>query len=290
MHTPLSIVIPTRDRAQILRRCLDAIEKQTIRDQLEVIVVIDGEDPKTSDMLANLVWSFPLTCFAIPKSQQGIARNRGVEQAKGDYVLFINDDVFLAPQACQMHLYTHQRSFDTAHHDTYAVLGFTQWDPSLEITPVMRWLDKTGWQFGYDKIQEYTHKEIPKDIQHRFTYTSHISLPKKIAWKTTFREDVDLYGWEDIEWGMRLRDAGISLMYEPDARALHHHHLTLEDSLKRMEHIGKSAAHFASVCPEFDRLPKGWKLWTYRLISVLPTMRGRHAKAFLQGMGRDATV
>lgn len=272
----LSIIIPTRNRPKILQKCLDCIAKQTIRDQLEVIVVIDGEDPKTAEMLASLRWRFSLMCFAIPKAQQGAARNRGVEKARGGIVLFIGDDIFLAPDACEVHV--------RAHHCGTAVLGFTAWDPAVGITPVMRWLEKTGWQFGYEKIAEYGGKCLPQHLQHRFTYTSHISLPRKTAQAIPFREDVTLYGWEDIEWGIRLREAGVPLAYEPASRALHHHHITLDNSLRRMETLGESAQVFARLHPDFDRVPRGCKLLAYHLIAVLPTIRGKHAKAFLRGL------
>jgi hypothetical protein len=169
-------------------------------------------------------------------------------------------------------------------HAKSAVLGFTTWDPTVGITPVMQWLEKTGWQFGYRAIAPYEHDFIPKKLQHRFTYTSNISLPTKIAKKIPFREDVSLYGWEDIEWGMRLKHAGIRLYYEPDARALHHHTITLEDSLKRMETLGKSLVTITNINPDLDRMPRGWKLLAYHLMALLPTMRGRHAKALLQGL------
>lgn len=274
----ISIVIPTRGRAQILRRCLDHIEKQTIRDQLEVIVVIDGEDSKTAEMVSSLRWPFPLTCFAIPKSQQGVARNRGVEKARGETILFIGDDIFLAPHAGERHI--------AAHHSSCAVLGHTTWDPAVSITPVMHWLEETGWQFGYPLIKQYAHQFLPPEIQHRFTYTSHMSLPRAIARAIPFREDVRLYGWEDVEWGMRLRDHHVALFYEPDARALHHHRVTLGESLQRMEVLGKSAVVFAGIRKDFDRVPRGGKLCAYHLLALLPTLRGKHAKAFLRGLKR----
>lgn len=292
MVPALSIIIPTRNRPQILRRCLDHCERQTIRNQLEVIVVIDGDDPKTAEMLANLRWSFPLTCFAIPKSQQGTARNRGTAHARGEIVLFIGDDIFLAADACERHLRAHARKdivSDFVLRASYfpiAVVGFTTWDPAIGITPIMRWLEKTGWQFGYARIAEHAGKCIPPEIQHRFTYTSNISLPKETALRIPFREDVTLYGWEDIEWGLRLRDAGIPLFFEPTAGALHHHHLTLEDSLKRMEELGRAARVFAKLHPGFDRVPHGGKLLLYRCCALLPTLRGRHARAFLRGLRR----
>lgn len=235
----------------------------------------------------------PVHYFEIPKSHQGSARNEGVKHAKGKYCLFIGDDIFLEPDACEKHLEAHRRvalrPFDglragSAQGDTIAVLGLTTWDPEVGITPVMRWLEKTGWQFGYGKIAKYAHNFIPAPVQHRFTYTSHLSLPTSIAREYAFRDDVSHYGWEDIEWGLRLRQAHIPLYYQPDAKALHHHRITLEDSLKRMEIIGKSLAHISQKNAEFDRMPKGWKWWIYRMVSILPTMRGKHYRALLKGI------
>jgi glycosyltransferase involved in cell wall biosynthesis len=283
--TPLlSIVIPTHKRPDILKQCLEHIAKQTIVDQLEVIVIHDGEGAETKKMLEQS--SFQLSAFSfheIPKSQQGVARNRGVEKAKAPIVLFGQDDIFFAPDACEKHLHAAE-SYKLAARSSVAVLGFTTWDPAARITPVMRWLEKFGWQFGYPMIARYAHTAIPKDIQHRFTYTSHISLPTEIAKKHPFREDVSLYGWEDILWGTELRDAGVALIYEPDAKALHHHHIELEDSLKRMETIGQSLQKMQEIAPTFDRIPRGWKLWAHQMMALLPTMRGKHEQAFLTGL------
>ncbi len=277
MNPSLSIVIPTHNRPDILKKCLEHIAKQTIADQLEVIVVHDGEGAETKRMLIDIRFPFSVfRFFEIPKSQQGVARNRGVEKATAPIVLFGQDDIFLAAHTCEVHLQTHS--------PLNAVLGFTTWDPACGITPVMRWLEKSGWQFGYPMIAQYAHQPLPKEIQHRFTYTSHISVPTEIAKKYPFREDVSLYGWEDILWGTELRDAGVTLIYEPDAKALHHHHIEMNDSLKRMETIGKSLRTMEKIDSTFDRIPKGWKLWAHRAVALLPTMRGKHERAFLHGL------
>ncbi len=169
---------------------------------------------------------------------------------------------------------------------SYAALGFTTWDPALEITPVMQWLEETGWQFGYPKLAPYAHDFIPVEMQHLFTYASHISLPTDIARTYSFREDVTMYGWEDTEWGMRLRDNNIRLLYESDAKAHHHHRLTMEDSLRRMTMLGESAARLEKFFPHLGRVPKGRKLLTYQVLAFLPTMRGLHARAFLAGIDK----
>jgi len=279
IHMPLlSVIIPTHKRADILQKCLQHLESQTIANQIEVIVIHDGHDDKTDALIAKSTWQIPVYYESIPKSQQGVARNVGVQKAQASTCLFIGDDTFLAVDACEKHVHMHKTK------DPIAVLGKTIWDPSLEITPVMKWLDTSGWQFGYEHIARYATTEIPQAIQHRYTYTIHISIPTSVAKRTPFREDATLYGWEDVEWGMQLRDCGVPLYYEPQALAYHHHHMTLEDSLNRMETIGKSAVFFERNVPKFDRLPKGLKRLKYEICSLLPTMDGKHRAAFLRGM------
>lgn len=275
----LSVVIPTHRRAALLKEALGHLQRQTVAEQLEVIVISDGPDDQARQAAeAAVIGGQPVVFLEIPKCQQGVARNRGVERATAPLVLFAQDDIFLAPEACAVHLRAH------AVHPDSAVLGFTTWDPACGISPVMTWLEATGWQFGYPQLQPYVRRQIPPAIQQRYTYTSHISLPTKTARCIAFREDVTLYGWEDIEWGMRLKKDGVPLIYEPDATALHHHHLELTDSLKRMETIGRSAVHIETICPELRVVPRGWKAWAYRAMACLPTMRGRHTSAFLTGV------
>jgi len=279
----LSLIIPTHKRAAILKQCLERIERQTVADRLEVIVVSDGHDDETARLFetANPSSKIPIRFFEIPKSQQGVARNKGVAEATGEFVMFVGDDIFLAPDACEKHLKILNSQFSILNS---AVLGFVTWDPACGITPVMRWLEKSGWQFGYPMIARYGHHFVPEAMQQRFTYTNQLSVPKKIAKKFPFREDVTLYGWEDIEWGWKLRKAGVKLFYEPDAKALHHHHMEMNDSLRRMETLGRSAVMMDRVTPDLKLVPHGKKMMKYRIAAMLPGMHGRHAKAFLRGI------
>ncbi|MDP7247793.1 MAG: glycosyltransferase [Candidatus Peribacteraceae bacterium] len=276
----LSIIIPTHKRPNILKKCLEHIGVQTVRDDLEVIVVSDGPCNESKKVCTESKLGIPLKYLEIEKTQQGVARNKGVEIAEAQLVLFIGDDIFLMPDACQKHLETHAQQIDAGSPLEIAVLGYTTWDPDLEINPTMKWLEKSGWQFGYPKLKNYEKNLIPYSIQERFTYTSHISLPRDIALKHPFSENVSLYGWEDIEWGKRLKEHPLKLFYQPEAKAMHHHSLTHEDSLARMETLGRSIHHF----PDIGRKPKGVKRLGYEITAFLPTMKGKHRKAFLKGL------
>lgn len=297
----LSVIIPTHRRRDILRQTLECLGKQTFKD-FEVIVVSDGPDEKTAEMIQSLQWPFPLQHFAIPKSQQGVARNCAVEKARGKYCLLIGDDIFLTENACERHLHAHEKyQSPITNHQTssnfqtsipkppIAVLGFTTWDPTLKITPAMRWMEESGVQFGYPKIVPFAHGFIPREEQHWFTYTSNLSLPTYLLRHHTFREDVSLYGWEDIEWGKRIAEAGVRLFYEPDARAYHHHSLTDAEVWERSERLGASALEMERLVPECNLCPRGWKRAAYGVCSLLPTYRGKHCRAFLRGMRSSAS-
>lgn len=279
----LSVVIPTHRRPTILRQCLQHLERQSVAEHLDVVVVSDGHDAQTAELFDdNAAWRVPVRYLEVPKSQQGTARNAGVAVARARHVLFIGDDIFLQPHACAAHLAAHERCNDART----AVLGFVTWDPACVITPVMRWLEHSGWQFGYGLLDGHRRCRIPRDEQHSFTYTSNISLPTAIARAHPFRTDLTLYGWEDIEWGTRLAQDDVCLYYEPAAVGLHHHHVTLSDSLRRMETLGVSAVRIARVTT-FDPRPAGWKRAAYRVLALVPSMRGRHAGAFLRGIDRQ---
>ena len=274
----LSVVIPTHRRPAILSACIEHLERQTAADAIEVIVVSDGHDPATVDAVRARSWTVPVSFFEIDKSQQGTARNRGVREAKGELVLFLGDDMFLVPGACEAHLAAH------AAHPNAAVLGRIDWDPAVGITPVMRWLDKTGWQFGYRFIEEHADGFVPAEKQHSFTYTGNLSVPADTARATPFLEGLTEYGWEDMVYGMHLRAKGVRLFYAPAAKALHRHRIDLASSLKRMRAIGRAGVEMKKREPAADLLPRGAALWKYRLLALLPTLRGKHAKALLEGM------
>lgn len=278
----LSVIIPTHNRADILRQTLEHLERQTIADAIEVIVVNDVQNDKMFEQVAKSSWQIPIYFETVEPCHQGVARNIGVQKAQSSTVLFLGDDIFLEPKACALHVAAHENA-----GTPIAVLGEMDWDPSIGITKVMDWLMESGWQFGFKKIQQYANDYIPKPMQHLFSYTSNISVPTEVATRLPFRKDTRLYGWEDMEWGMQLQKNSVRLYYEPKAKGLHHHKIHLHDSLRRMEAVGESAVHFSNTVPDFDRLPKGWKYIAYEIFAKFPTMAGKHRKAFLRGIKKN---
>ncbi len=101
----VSTVIPTRGRPQLLCRAVQSALAQTLR-AIEVVVVIDGDDPLTLQALEPLLQQDPrLRVVALAASVGGSdARNRGVDAACGEWIAFLDDDDEWLPGKLQAQL------------------------------------------------------------------------------------------------------------------------------------------------------------------------------------------
>lgn len=250
----LSVVIPTHNRPSILKTCLGKVLSQE-GVKFEVIVVDDGSTDNTESVVREFIGKHEnLAYIKIPSSHQGVARNRGVMMAKGDIVVFIGDDIFMEPGFLKAHLSRHLEHSD----ENVVVLGYSTWDPKLKVNSYMKFLEESGWQFGYNFIQPQA--MIGKTESYKFFYTSNISLKKSFFEKEPFNEDFKYYGWEDIEVGYRLwKNHGMEIYYEPKAKAFHHHEIQPSHLPKKMRAVGKSAVHFERLQPGVRVIPRGIK-------------------------------
>ena len=95
----LSVIIPTRNRATYLEKMLDSLLGQTVsKDEFEVIVIDNGSTDLTKDVCSKKKTCFPHFKYILEK-KPGLhsGRNRGLLEAKGDYLLFADDDVIGFP-------------------------------------------------------------------------------------------------------------------------------------------------------------------------------------------------
>lgn len=99
----ISIVIPTRDRSNLVLRSVRSALAQTLED-IEVIVVIDGNDENTFSVISRLNDS-RVRIIEQPENVGGAqARNMGVNAAKGRWIAFLDDDDEWLPQKLEIQL------------------------------------------------------------------------------------------------------------------------------------------------------------------------------------------
>ena len=88
-----SIIIPNYNKGQYIRECLDSVFNQDIeKDKYEVIVVEDG----STDNSLEIIKEYPVRLFHTNRKRAGGARNVGIENAKGEYIIFLDSDDYLA--------------------------------------------------------------------------------------------------------------------------------------------------------------------------------------------------
>ncbi len=98
----ISVIVPVYNTAGYLPQCLDSILRQTFKD-LEVICVDDGSTDDSAQVLGRYAAAdCRLKVFSQSNAKQGAARNRGLAQASGRYIMFVDSDDWLDDDALQL--------------------------------------------------------------------------------------------------------------------------------------------------------------------------------------------
>ena len=90
MNPKVSVVIPTYNRATTVPRAIESVLAQTVSD-LEVIVVDDGSSDDTGKVLGEM-FGYRIRYYAQTNQGASVARNKGVEEARGEWIAFLDSD------------------------------------------------------------------------------------------------------------------------------------------------------------------------------------------------------
>lgn len=271
----VSIVIATRDRAQFLERALVSLELQENAPAFEIIVADNGSSDRTQEVVRETSARGKLAVRAlfVLEPNRGAARNAGIADAAGRYVLFVDDDVVLPSGFVAAHAAAHRGSFPLA------VSG-----PIINVP-------------GYEARPE------PKAVNYSaaFFCTCNVSVPRaSLAAVGAFDESFNLYGWEDTELGLRLRNHGLRRAFAWDAYLWHIKPPRVEtlDAVlaKTVERAQMAARFLAKDASLRTKLATGayglnllrsrllaprWSLDAYRRLAT-----SERAPAFLRALGR----
>jgi glycosyltransferase involved in cell wall biosynthesis len=200
----ITVIIPTYNRADQLRQCLDALAVQsTPADSFEVIVVDDGSTDDTPELLAGFQASFSLRVERQVNSGQPAALNRGIGAASSPYCLFLDDDIVATPMLVAEHV--------RAQHLSGGALILGALRLALESKGGLALYFANWWQEHYERLGDGT-----KDPDFWDCYSGNLSVPLD-----TLRDvggfDATLARSFDVELAYRLVAAGLGIVYAPDA-------------------------------------------------------------------------
>lgn len=105
IHGLVSVIIPVHDRPRVLVEAVHSALEQTYRP-IEIVIVDDGSTDSTGSVADGLAAAHPGVIQVIHQANggPGVARQRGLEECRGEYIQFLDSDDLLFPQkfACQV--------------------------------------------------------------------------------------------------------------------------------------------------------------------------------------------
>ena len=225
-----SVIIATHNRRPILARCIDCLRAQQIgADHFEIVVVDDGSTDGTAEAAGDPDGRVAVRLVRCDERRgPAAARNRGLEVARGDVAVFLDDDALAPPWFLGEHMRAHHREHRPLVVDGPAI---TVSNPTHLLQPpfaqihvrLMARLDFFGRAFA------------------TVNASARISDVRRCG-----GFDEGLLAWEDIDLGRRLRATGLKRRRNRRAYVLHWkaESAGLDDRLRLAEERGRYAAAY----------------------------------------------
>jgi glycosyltransferase involved in cell wall biosynthesis len=239
MTPDISVVIPTYNRIDTLRHVIPSLLRQDLpSDRYEIVVADSNSNDGTEAYLAGVAREFPrVRHLPGPYTGRAMARNAGIEAARGAVVMFTDADIIASSDLVSRHLAHHQS------RERIAVVG-------MEL--------QVGSYEEYERLSSRAEDRRPL----------HPSSRKRLSWlyfltgnASARRADLDRvgrfdenftgYGHEDLELGYRLQKAHIEIVYDPLAIDYHWHPVPYEEQKQKMALAGRSTVRFFRKHPSF---------------------------------------
>lgn len=221
-------MIPTLDRPELLRTCLECLSRQSMEDEIEVIVVNDGGAIDLGPILDSVP---ALSTRLLLQENRGpaSARNHGIREARGQWIAFTDDDCRPEPGW----LAAIDRCLE---REGPCLVGGCTYNLLLS-NPYA-----SASQLIVDLVYDH-YNRCPKRA--RFFASNNLAAPREQLFEIGCF-DAGLRTAEDRELCRRWRDRGWRLVHEPQAGVGHAHALGFMDFLRQHFSYGKGASRYHS--------------------------------------------
>jgi GT2 family glycosyltransferase len=249
----VSIVIPTHNRLDNLKKVLEALEKQTYpTNDFEIIVVSDGSTDGTDQFLAENPSTLNLRAIFQPDLGVAVARNMGGQAATGEIIIFIDDDVVPAPELIQEHVRFQQE------HGRQAVVIGPMLAP-LDFQPPIWVL----WEHATLANQYAAMEQGIFQTTARQFYTGNTSI-RRSQFLEAGGFDPSFRRAEDVELAYRLAARGAEFFFHPKAVGYHYANRTFAAWISIPYAYGVNDVIFDEEKGQHWLLPTLWKEYKTR--------------------------
>lgn len=219
MITRLSIVIISWNTLHRLRPCLEAMSDVLNRQDVELIWVDNGSTDGAAEFMAK---TYQDSKRILLEKNRGVAvaRNRGIEQANGEYVLLLDDDTIPSAEAIDR-MMQHLDTTPTAGLCAVALKspeGDLQDSFKAFPSPLVKLRNVIAARIG--KKRE---TKLPEGIIHPVYVIGACQMfRRKIIGNVGLLDEAIFFGPEDADFCLRISKAGYTIDYLPDAHIIHH--------------------------------------------------------------------
>lgn len=249
MSPAVSVVIPSRGGAERLPRLMRSLAAQDTSDW-EAVVVLDGDVDDSAAAIRPWQDRLPVRVVTFAENRgRPAALNAGFADATGEVLVRCDDDLAPRPDYVAGHLAAHE-------HGPVGVVGMCR-----NVYPETTYARVYG-RPAYERLRAAAYS-APADVRWRF-WGGNVSVDRA-TWDRVggYDETFRAYGWEDVDWGYRLTEAGVPIEVVPGLETDHHiAATTTADRSLRAYYSGSArhrfeAKHGFRVLPEAARDPWG---------------------------------
>ena len=236
----LSVILCTFNRADFLSQTLESIVGQTLeRSTFELIIIDDGSSADTRKVVESFEERLPLRYAYQANAGLASARNHGIYRSQAPILLFLDDDDLCSPNLFEEHLITHAQYPD----NHFAVLGYTELDPTLAHKPLLRYVTELGYLFFYPSL---TDGDV---LDYTYFWGGRSSCKRKFLIDYGVFNPVFRFGCEDIELGYRLSRHDLKVVYNAQAVSRMIRDISFDAFCARLIRQGESQYVFSQLHP-----------------------------------------
>jgi glycosyltransferase involved in cell wall biosynthesis len=235
------VIIPTFRRRDLVAANVATLTRQEFDGRFEVIVVVDGSTDGTAEALRALKVPFPLIVAEQPNRGSAAARNHGAALARGDLLLFLDDDMEAHPKLLTEHDRSHRAG-------AAAVMGHIPAHPEttagLLAKGVKRWAENRAKRLGGPGAQLTLEDMLTGQLSVRRELFERLS-----GFDTRFRQQVTS-GNADMDFGCRLLNSGCQVVFNPQAISWQKYIVAPRQYLRQWYEVGRADVWFVRKHPD----------------------------------------
>lgn len=232
----ISVVIPLYNRLSVFKKTLMSLCDQTLPPEVvKIIVVDDCSTDMPEDYVRSQMKKYRNIIYIRHEKNMGLAesRNTGIREVESGVVLFLDADIVANPQLLRIHCDMHSRCLG----ENVAVVSNIRYpEEFVQGSNFSKYVQSR--ELGCRPARE--RKSINySNLQPRFFAGGATSVSMDAISKAgLFNSAYKLYGGEDIEYGVRLVNVGVRIIYCDEALVYHHDNISLDRYKKKVIECG----------------------------------------------------